>query len=90
MQKRRRSSSVELVKVDDNGITVQYNEKMYYVHTHGKDYAHFFEDSDLEIDVYHNFENRAMIHVKNIRLNEDVLRQEINPLEFKDEWVKDD
>jgi hypothetical protein len=90
MPKRARSSSVELIAVDDTGIIIEWNSKEYYVY--GPDHVRWFQNCDLEIDVFHNFENRAMLNVRNIRYDEDVLRQEINPFKFKDvkEWVRDD
>jgi hypothetical protein len=90
MPKRKRSSSVELIAVMNEGIIIEWNQKEYYLHGHN--YVKLFENPDLEIDVIHNFENRAMLDVKDIRLDEQVLRQEINPFKYKDveEWVMDD
>jgi len=90
MPKRKRSSGVELIKSDDNGMVIEYNQKEYYVC--GSEYLKLFENSDVEIEIVHNCENRAMLKIENIRSGEIVVQQEINPLKFKnsEEWVSDD
>ncbi len=91
MPKRKRSSSVELIAVDQDNIIIEWNQKEYYVNN-GKDYLKLFENSDIEIDIIHNFEKKAMLNIENIRSGETVVRQEINLFKFKDsdEWMCDD
>jgi hypothetical protein len=91
MPKRKRSSSVELIAVIENGIIIEWNRKEYYVY-HGSDYVKHFANSDLEWTIVHNSENRAMLNIEDIRSGEDVVRQEVNPFKYKDieEWVRDD
>ncbi len=90
MPKRKRNSSVELIAVDNNGIIIECNSKEYFVAC-DREYVKLFGHSDIEIDVIHNCEHKAMLNVENIRSGEIILRQEINPFKFKDidEWVED-
>jgi hypothetical protein len=92
MPKRNRTSSVELIAVDEGGFIIGYNNKKYYVNNSDKGYLKFFEDSEMEIEVIHNFEHRAMFNVEDIRSGDIILRQEINLFKFKDvdEWMKDE
>lgn len=91
MPKRSRTSSIEVKAVDTNGIVIQYGTKEYYV-TGGNEYIKFLENPELECTVIHNRENRAMLNIEDIRYGEDILRQEINPVKYKDigEWVRDE
>ena len=91
MPKRSRSSSIEIKSVDDKGIVIQYGQKEYYVNG-GNEYIPAFSNPELDCTIVHNFENRAMLNIENIRYGGDVLRQEINPLKYKDmeEWVVDE
>ena len=91
MPKRKRTSSVELIAIMDDGIIIEYNQREYFVNQ-GDVYVKHFENSDLEVDVVHNYENRAMLNIENIRSGEILLRQEINPFKYKDsdEWVQDE
>jgi len=90
MPKRSRISSVELISVDGDGFVIEANKKEYYVF--GNEYTKYFGNPDLEINVIHNFEHRAMLDIENIRSGQIVHRQEINPIKFKDvdDWVQDD
>ena len=91
MPKRKRNSSVELVAVDDSGIIIEWGQREYYV-CGGNDYLKLLDDPEVEFQIIHNCEHRAMLNIKNIRSGEIVLRQEVNPFKFKDseEWVKDE
>lgn len=92
MAKRTREPSVEF-EMKDGFVVIKYS---------GKEYAWFppthitldnlLNDPRYEPRVIHNFENRAMFNIEDLRNNEDVLRQEINPLSKKDidEWVVDE
>ena len=92
MAKRAREPSVEF-EMKDGFVVIKYS---------GKEYA-WFPPSDMKLDtilsdptfersIIHNFENRAMFNIEDLRKNEDILRQEINPLSKKDveEWVVDE
>ena len=91
MPKRSRSSSVELIAIMDDGIIIEWNNREYYVNN-GSKYVNLFVDSDMDCTIVHNYENRAMLNIENIRYGKGVLRQEINPFKYKDseEWVQDD
>jgi hypothetical protein len=91
MPKRKRNSEVELIAVDDSGIIIEWNRKEYYV-CGGNNYIDLLDHQDVECEIIHNSEHRAMLNIENLRSGEIVLRQEINPFKFKDsgEWVKDE
>lgn len=93
MSKRQRDSSTVIIQMNDDGWAV--------IDYHGKFYAwnvppdmevgKLIDTSRYEISIIHNPEHRAMIDIVNIRTEETYLRQEVNPLAYKDvdEWVID-
>jgi hypothetical protein len=94
MSKRQRDSSTVVVHLNDDGsAVVDYFGKMYYwtIPDH-IDLQKATDTSRYEITIIHNPEHRAMIDIVNIRTGEPYLRQEINPLAYKDvaEWVVDE
>lgn len=91
MAKRSLAPSIEITAVDDNGFVVEYNGKQYYVNG-AKDYIKYYGNPQMEWSIIHNYKYKAMLNIEDIRLQEDVLRQEINPLKFKDvaKWVIDE
>lgn len=93
MPKRRRSSSAEIVKIDEDGTAVvEYKGRLYAWFVPSDVSVEKIQDTnEYEIQIIHNFEHKAMIDITDIRQDQTVLRQEINPLEHKnvDEWVVD-
>lgn len=91
MPKRSRSLSIEVKGVEDENVIIEWRGKEYYV-CNGKQYTDLFTNSEMECDVIHNYENQAMLNIEDIRSGEILLRQEINPLKFKDseKWVRDE
>ncbi len=91
MVKRSRDISIEITAVDDDGFVINYNGKQYYVNG-GKDYIKYYGNPEMEWSIVHNYKYKAMLNIENLRLGEDILRQEINPLKFKNVamWVVDE
>jgi len=92
MTKRTREPSIEFDMM--NGFVVlKYGGKKYAWHP-PSDIPHnsFLNDPMFECTIIHNSVGQAMLNVEDLRKNEDVLRQEINPLDKKDveEWVVDE
>lgn len=94
MPKRQRRSSAEVIQVNSDGTAiVEHGGKQYCWHVPNDVVINKVTDvNEFEITVIHNFEHRAMIDITTVRDEEFYLRQEINPLKYKDveEWVVDD
>jgi hypothetical protein len=92
MTKRTREPSVEFDMM--NGFVVlKYGGKKYaWFPPDDVAYNNFLNDPTFECSIIHNSFGQAMFNVENLRICEDVLRQEINPLDKKDvnEWVVDE
>ena len=92
MTKRTRESSIEFEKTD-TFVVIKYGGKKYaWFPPDDTKYNTFVSDPTFECSIIHNSFGQAMINVENLRDCEDVLRQEINPLDKKDieEWVVDE
>lgn len=94
MPKRQRRSSAEVVQVNQDGTAVvESGDKQYcwYV-PENISLDKIIDTNEFEIAIIHNFENRAMIDIVSIRKDEMYLRQEVNPLKYKDsdDWVVDE
>lgn len=92
MAKRSREASLEF-EMKDGFVVVKYAGKEYaWFVPEDKDFKTIVENPLYECSIIHNFENRAMFNVEDLRNNDDILRQEINPLSKKDvgEWVVDE
>jgi hypothetical protein len=91
MPKRQRRSSAEIVQVNTDGTAiVEQGGKQYHWHIpDGVSLNRITDVNEYDISIIHNFEHRAMINIVGVRYEEDYLRQEINPLKYKDaeEWV---
>ena len=94
MPKRQRRSSAEITQVNSDGTAiVEYGSKQYHWHIpEGIVLNKVTDVNEFEITIVHNFEHRAMIDIITVRNEEFYLRQEINPLKYKDveEWVVDE
>jgi hypothetical protein len=93
MPKRQRRGSAEIVQVNTDGTAiVEQGGKQYLWHIPDGVSLNLITDvNEFEITVIHNPEHRAMIDIVGVRYEESYLRQEINPLKYKDveEWVVD-
>jgi hypothetical protein len=93
MPKRERRSSAEIIYVNANGTAiVEHAGKQYFWHIPEDVILDRLTDTnEFEISIIHNREHRAMIDIMSVRKDECYLRQEINPLKYKDseEWVVD-
>jgi hypothetical protein len=92
MTKRTRESTLEFMMMDDF-VVISYNGKKYaWFPPDGVSYKNFLTDPKFECTIIHNSFGQAMLNVEDLRNCEDVLRQEINPLDKKDieEWVVDE
>lgn len=94
MPKRQRRSSAEVVQVNNDGTAIveQDGKRYYWYVPEHIELRTVTDTSQYDIVIIHNFENRAMIDIVNVRSEESCLRQEINPLSRKDveEWVVDE
>lgn len=92
MTKRTREPTVEYEMM--NGFVVLKYDGKKYAWFPQDDTTHnvFLNDPMFECSIIHNAYGQAMFNVEDLRNNEDVLRQEINPLDKKDveEWVVDE
>lgn len=90
--KRQRQSSIEY-EINDEFVVITYNGRQYawYPPIEGS-IVNFLNQQAFEYEIIHNRDGRAMFNVENLRTNEFVLRQEINPLAYKDveDWVRDE
>jgi hypothetical protein len=95
MPKRERRSSAEIIQMNSDGTAiVEYAGKQYYW-SYIPSYialTRLNDASEFDVTIVHNFEHRAMIDITSVRKDEQLLRQEINPLKYKDseEWVVDE
>lgn len=92
MTKRNRESSVTFMVQNDH-VVIEYDGKEYSWNPPvNVDVKTFLNTEELEFSVIHNFENKAMLDVENLRENQIILRQEINPLKYKeiDDWMVDE
>ena len=94
MSKRQREPSTEIIQFNEDGsAVVQYCGKLYFWNIPNDiDIAKVTDTSQYEIKIIHNDEHRAMIDITNIRTEDIYLRQEVNPLAYKDVdgWVVDE
>lgn len=91
MSKRSREQPVEFIYRNDL-TEVRYNDKVYcWDHPANYNFEKLMQDPDCEFTILHNYENKAMLNVQNIRTDETIIRFKINPIEFahKGEWVVD-
>jgi hypothetical protein len=91
MGKRTRESSISIKETFDNHVVIEWNGKQYAIFNIEEKFLRLFDMPDYTCEIIHNFENRAMINIENIRTGDIILRQEVNPAKFKytDEWVED-
>jgi hypothetical protein len=92
MVKRAREASVEFDVMDGFVIIKHYGKKYAWHPPKNITLNKFLTDSTFEYSVVHNSQGKAMINVEDLRKSKDVLRQEINPLQYKDidSWVADE
>lgn len=92
MGKRKREPRVEF-EMADGYVILKYDNKE-YAWTPPPDFLlkYILDDSTFMCTIVHNFNNQAMINIENVMDNELILRQEINPLKYKNigDWVVDE
>lgn len=91
MTKRSREPSIEF-EMMDTFIVIKYYQKRYAWYPPADvAYTNFLNDPTFDCSIIHNSYGQAMFNVEDLRKSEDVLRQEVNPLDKKDteEWVID-
>lgn len=90
--KRQRTSGIEY-EVKDGFIIIMSNGRQYawYPPINGS-VETFLNQQSFMYEIIHNNDGQAMFNVENLRTDERVLRQEINPLIYKDveNWMKDE
>lgn len=88
--KRSREAGV-IIKADEaNGAVISFNGREYYIYN--KDIVSLMSNSDYQCTIVHNKFHQAMLDIENTRNGNTILRQEVNPLKYKNipEWVKDE
>lgn len=93
MPKRQRRSSAEIIQDNADGTAiVEYGGRRYYWYIpDGVVLGKITDVNEFDMTIVHNREHRAMLEIVEVRSDETFLRQEINPLSYKDvdEWVVD-
>jgi hypothetical protein len=90
--KRQRQSSITY-EIKGDYVVITYNERQYAWRPPIKGSVDtFLNQQTFEYEIIHNRNGQAMFNVENMRTNEHILRQEINPLAYKDvdDWVRDE